>query len=94
MSGLEVAGLVIGAIGLVTIFKEAYTLVKAHRKRRRIRLFGFGVPDTTKLADEIYNGESALVTRYHGFHAAYGDAFARGDGTYCNLLFFYLSSRL
>ena len=33
MSGFEVAGLVLGAMGLVPIFKEAYNLVQSHRQR-------------------------------------------------------------
>lgn len=76
------AGLVLGAVGLVTVFKEAYKLVKKHRQKRRIGLLGLGISDTAPLEHEIHSGESSLVSRYKGFHAAYGDAFARGDGMF------------
>lgn len=81
MSGVEIAGLalgVAGVIGLVPVFKEGYRLARSHRERRRIRLLG---QSTTKLENETHNGETMVANRYHEFYTAYGDAFARGDGT-------------
>jgi hypothetical protein len=70
LTGVEVAGLVFGAMGLVPIFKEAYKLVQARRQ-------GSGISDTTRVADEIRNSESSVTNRYQEFHGVYGDAFAR-----------------
>lgn len=81
MSGLEVAGLVIGIIGLVAVIKEANLQVKKLQQRRRIQTFGFSGGDTASLAKELQSSQLALTSRYNGFYDAYGRPFAQGDGT-------------
>lgn len=85
MSGFEVAGLVLGIMGLVPIFKEGHRLVQSYRQSRRISLPGFMTPRITALEKETWNGGTAIETRYQGFVNAYGDAFASGDGKYKQL---------
>ena len=80
MSGVEIAGLVLGAAGLVPVFKEGFKLVQSYRQRRRVRLLGFTTSSSTALEKETRNGETIIANRYEEFYGAYGDAFARGDG--------------
>ncbi|EPE28998.1 hypothetical protein GLAREA_00156 [Glarea lozoyensis ATCC 20868] len=54
LTGVEVAGLVFGAIGLIPIFKEAYKLARVRRQ-------GSGTSDTTTVANEIRNSESSVT---------------------------------
>lgn len=73
LTGIEVAGLVLGVMGLVPMFKEAYKLVQARQQGSR-------GSDTARLAEEVRNGETCLATRYQEFYRVYGEAFAKGDG--------------
>lgn len=79
MFGFEIVGLILGAIGLVPIFKEGHKLVQSYRKRRRFRSLGFITRGITTLESETLNGETTIANRYQGFFAVYGDAFAQGD---------------
>lgn len=79
MSGIEVAGLVIGIAGLVTVLREAHTLVKKHQERSLIRRIGLG--NTASLARALDSGQLTLASRYYGFRSAYGSPFEHGDGT-------------
>lgn len=83
MSGIEIAGLVLGAVGLmglVPIFKEGYLLAKSHRQQRHARLLAIMDQNTATLENETQNGETMVESRYKGYYTAYGKAFARGDG--------------
>ncbi|KAH7386451.1 hypothetical protein BKA64DRAFT_143686 [Cadophora sp. MPI-SDFR-AT-0126] len=77
MSGLEVAGLIIGIAGLVTVLREAHTLVKKHQERSLIRRVGLG--STASLARALDSGQLTLSSRYYGFRSAYGSPFEQGD---------------
>lgn len=66
LTGVEVAGLVFGTIGLVPILKEAYKLVQARRQ-------GSGTADTAIVAEEIRSSESGLTSRYQELYSVYGE---------------------
>ncbi|KAF3936952.1 hypothetical protein ABW19_dt0207896 [Dactylella cylindrospora] len=76
MSGFEVAGLILGAVGLVAVFKEGHATVKKYRERRRQRRQS---SNASGLEMTLHNGGTSVKDRYDNFHQAYGSLFAKGD---------------
>ncbi|KAK6361529.1 hypothetical protein TWF730_005249 [Orbilia blumenaviensis] len=82
MSGFEVVGLVLGAMGLVPIFKESYGMVKQYRDKRKLKLLSSNInisSPTTALKKTLGDGSTALTTRYDTLYSLYGAKFATGD---------------
>jgi hypothetical protein len=78
MSGLEIAGLVLGVMGLVPVFKEACSMVKKWRRRKFLKAGS----DSAGLANHLDESAVAIKDRYNEFYRLHGDAFARGDGKF------------
>ncbi|KAF3935033.1 hypothetical protein ABW20_dc0104795 [Dactylellina cionopaga] len=80
MSGFEVAGLILGAAGLVPLFEKGYKMVRDYRKKKAAKN-PTGANGASSLALSLQNSKSTLEDRYNGFYLSLGKAFATGDAT-------------
>ncbi|KAF3095841.1 hypothetical protein TWF569_009881 [Orbilia oligospora] len=78
MSGFEIVGLVLGAIGLVPMFKEGYVMVKEYRQRQKVKLLAAD-GSTSTLKDTLEDSSTSVANRYDKFYSSYGTKFSNGD---------------
>ncbi|KAK6521036.1 hypothetical protein TWF506_001269 [Arthrobotrys conoides] len=80
MSGFEIVGLILGAVGLVPLFKEGYVMAKEYRQRKKTQLLTLS-GSTSSLEDTLEDGSTTIANRYDSLHSKYGSKFSNGDAT-------------
>ena len=82
MAGLEIAGLILGIVGVVPVLKD---IVKCAREFREYRNWkkSKSAKDVLKLEEKSHSSATRIQSIYNDYVRSFGRAFERGDGKPC-----------